>query len=254
MRRPADGVLDEVDIPKLAATVEDFKLPVDEAAGIRSAGGVLTVGSRAEEVNRGIYARLAVMRRIADAFEPGLTQSFAPNQRRTGWTWANAREATPQLLGLLRAQAELDEMLGPQGPELYAARLHSWVWSAAESLWSDGHYRAAVQTAATAVDSHLQAKLGRYDTGGSDLVTQAFTLDVPTSGRPRLRFDRFTEGSPSYRDAHEGAMAFGRGCMMAIRNLVTHLTDELDEQVALEQLAALSVLARWIDEAERIDG
>lgn len=38
--------------------------------------------------------------------------------------------------------------------------------------------------------------------------------------------------------------------MMAIRNLATHDLNEPDEQVALEQLAALSVLARWIDDAK----
>jgi len=38
--------------------------------------------------------------------------------------------------------------------------------------------------------------------------------------------------------------------MEGIRNISTHVTNEPDEQAALEQLAALSVLARWIDEAE----
>jgi Protein of unknown function (Hypoth_ymh) len=37
--------------------------------------------------------------------------------------------------------------------------------------------------------------------------------------------------------------------MMLIRNPASHYTAELDEQVALERLAALSVLARAIDEA-----
>lgn len=41
-------------------------------------------------------------------------------------------------------------------------------------------------------------------------------------------------------------MAFGRGCMMRIRNLYTH-GQEPSEQEALEALAALSLLARWCD-------
>ena len=40
------------------------------------------------------------------------------------------------------------------------------------------------------------------------------------------------------------------GCEKGIRNLVTHGGRKPDEQTALEMLAALSLLARWIDEVE----
>lgn len=49
-------------------------------------------------------------------------------------------------------------------------------------------------------------------------------------------------------------MHYGRGCMMRIRNLVEHHHDELPEQEALECLASLSLLARWIDEAVVVEG
>ena len=81
------------------------------------------------------------------------------------------------------------------------------------------------------------------------MVTQAFSIKPPTLDQPRLRFQQFNPASDDWRSAHEGAMYFGRGCMMGIRNLVAHRSDELSEAVAIEQLAALSVLARWIDEA-----
>ncbi len=38
--------------------------------------------------------------------------------------------------------------------------------------------------------------------------------------------------------------------MQGIRNIATHNLKEPDEQEALELLAALSVLARWIERAE----
>ncbi|MEU1550888.1 TIGR02391 family protein [Nocardia sp. NPDC005745] len=44
----------------------------------------------------------------------------------------------------------------------------------------------------------------------------------------------------------------GAGCFAAIRNPIGHLPNdevELDEQSALERLCALSLLARWIEEA-----
>jgi len=49
-----------------------------------------------------------------------------------------------------------------------------------------------------------------------------------------------------------GALSFGVGCFQAIRNRVGHLPDErhtLTEQDALQRLAALSLLARWIEQA-----
>jgi Protein of unknown function (Hypoth_ymh) len=51
----------------------------------------------------------------------------------------------------------------------------------------------------------------------------------------------------------QGALSFGVGCFQAIRNPVGHLLShqhELTEQEALERLAALSLLARWIEQAE----
>ncbi len=50
-----------------------------------------------------------------------------------------------------------------------------------------------------------------------------------------------------------GAMHFGMGCFMAIRNPIGHLPHEhheITEQGVFEQLAAWSLLARWIERAE----
>jgi hypothetical protein len=51
----------------------------------------------------------------------------------------------------------------------------------------------------------------------------------------------------------QGVSDFGAGCFSAIRNPLGHRPNEeveLDEQTALERLAALSLLVRWIDEAQ----
>jgi hypothetical protein len=56
-------------------------------------------------------------------------------------------------------------------------------------------------------------------------------------------------------DANEAVLInrFGSGCFMALRNPAAHQhdddKDELSEQEGLEQLAAFSILARWIDAA-----
>jgi uncharacterized protein (TIGR02391 family) len=151
---------------------------------------------------------------------------------------------------VLRDAQEVAEILGPSGPRLSASELHPTVWSAAARLWDDGHYRQAVESAATAVDDALRAKLGRSDIRGSALIEQAFTRNDPEPANPPLRFTNIDpKDEKTWNDAHIGAMHFGKGCMMAIRNLVAHDPNEIDPQDALEQLAALSILARWIDRA-----
>ncbi len=46
-------------------------------------------------------------------------------------------------------------------------------------------------------------------------------------------------------------MVFADGCYTAIRNPAAHeVQEELTEDEALEQLAAFSVLARWVDQAK----
>ncbi|MFF8919054.1 TIGR02391 family protein [Streptomyces sp. NPDC015032] len=56
--------------------------------------------------------------------------------------------------------------------------------------------------------------------------------------------------SSLWRSQHEGAAAFARGVYVAIRNPIAHeLGDELKEHEALEQLAAFSLLARWVDDS-----
>jgi hypothetical protein len=52
------------------------------------------------------------------------------------------------------------------------------------------------------------------------------------------------------RSLHEGASAFAVGCYRVIRNPAAHIPlGELSEVEALEQIAAFSVLARWVDAA-----
>lgn len=62
------------------------------------------------------------------------------------------------------------------------------------------------------------------------------------------------DGSKTYENLHRGVRAFAEGLYSAIRNPGMHDgADEITEQKALEQLAAFSILARWVEEAY-IDG
>lgn len=200
---------------------------------------------------KAITALVPAMEAIAEAVDQRLANLLmTPYPGAYAWTWTNARDATIQLIGKLEHQDEVAAMLGPQGPTLQAQGLHQWVWEAAARLWGDDHRREAVRAAGEMITLQLQAKLDRRDIGGTDLVTQAFNSADPKPDAPRLRFAGLQQGTKPFTDAHDGAMFFGKGCFMAIRNPATHTLDNLGEQEGLEFLASLSVLARWIETAD----
>ena len=164
--------------------------------------------------------------------------------------WSRRREAAIRAREMLRREEELKENLGENAPELSAAKLHPWVWGGAKSLWQSGHYRSAVDDAIKKVNAETQNKLGRRDVGEADLFKQAFSLDPPSAGRPRLRRMQDTE-SPTYKNMQRGAMTLAEGIYAGIRNPFNHDDPkDIDEQLALEYLAAVSVLARWVDESK----
>jgi hypothetical protein len=102
-------------------------------------------------------------------------------------------------------------------------------------------------------DVQLPAKLGRSDLTGTALATSAFNPKPSSPTEPRLRVTVVARTDPSWDDAQEGAFNFGRGLAQGIRNLFAHGLHEPDEQDALEQLAALSLFARWIAGSVRVD-
>ena len=74
-------------------------------------------------------------------------------------------------------------------------------------------------------------------------------MDLPTNGKSRLRRMK-PDASDTYKSVQRGAMALAEGIYAGIRNPLNHQEPtDIDEQVALEYLAALSVLARWVDDS-----
>lgn len=197
---------------------------------------------------------------IARGVDPaGTAERFGPDGppgRR--WRWTSAMEATQRLVGRLRDMNLRSEILGPVGPLLAANRLHPWVWNAAVDRWASGHWADAVGAAARAVEELTQQQSGLSSTSGPGLFSLLFSTEPPAPDKPRLRFADIAEmsgdgkTSQKWTSAHDGAAAFGRGCAQGIRNMQAHGTAELSEQEAIEYLAALSVLARWVDAAELV--
>lgn len=152
-------------------------------------------------------------------------------------------------LAVVKTQAETREKLGTTAPTMKADALHPTIWNAAAGRWESGHYSDAVQRAATALSGHIKDLTGRYELGDSELVSQAFSLSPAQSGKPRLRWPG-QDDDLTVKSMRVGILSMSQGAFAAIRNTATHTTDELPKQEALEQLATLSTLARWIDRCE----
>ena len=133
---------------------------------------------------------------------------------------------------------------------LQVANLHPWVATPALPLFQDEHWFAAVTAAADNVRARWKKSLGSE----IDDLPSTFSPQDPKEGRPRMRFARYdrNEDEQAWINAHEGAMHFARGCIMRIRNLYKYQSRDqgISPSMALETLAALSLLSRWIGEAE----
>lgn len=167
------------------------------------------------------------------------------------WQW-DVEVAIRQTLNLLEHRAEVQKYLGTDGPVMQVNQLHPVVWNAAKDLWRDEHYGQSVSRAATFLNAHIQDKSGRTDISDKNLMTQVFNPDPPKAGSPRLHW-RGDVSDETLSSMREGLQKFAMGASQAIRNPAAHGTDEVPKQVALERLAALSVLARWIDECDLVE-
>lgn len=188
---------------------------------------------------------------IAEVVDPqGPNDRFKPQGQ--SWKWRIAREAGERLAGVVNQPERRDALFPSRGPSLNAEGLHDWVWDAARTRWDDGYYSDAVSAAAEAVQHKARVRLGRRDLTGATLYEQAFSPNDATDKNPRLRLSHIDpEDADTWRSAHLGAMHLGSAAAMGIRNLAAHHQADLAEQEALEQLAVLSVLARWVDASER---
>ena len=188
---------------------------------------------------------LEVTKRILHRVLPGEHFDLDPMSNNE-WRW-EASTAIARALGILRNQEQILEFLGPEGPSMPVDGLHEVVWLSASALWSDGHYGAAVTRAAAFLNAHVQARSQRPDLSDKELVSQAFSPEAAKVGKPRLRWtgDVAPRTLTSMRD---GLLHYAMGVSLAIRNPSAHEPGDMSKQLAVEQLAAMSLLARWVDE------
>jgi hypothetical protein len=162
--------------------------------------------------------------------------------------WKQHREAAQRAITEIERAAEIREKLGDSAPSVSASGFHPWAWEGARSLWFSGHYREAVRAAATKINAELQNKVGRRELADTKLIQECLSDADPTPDKPRLRLEG-DDGGQTAKSFRQGVMQYGAGCFLAIRNPLSHDEGELTEQEGLEHLAALSLLARWLDGA-----
>ncbi len=202
---------------------------------------------RTNESEDEVVKRAQITEQILERVVPGWRSDIEKKDRQK---WSVHYEAAVRAREELVRADEVKQNLGENAPELSAAELHAWVWGGAKSLWQSGHFREAVEGAIKKLNAETQNKVGRRDVSETDLFKQAFSLDEPKAGKSRLRRMK-DDGSDTYKSVQRGAMAFSEGVFAGIRNPLSHEADqEFSEQAGLEYLAALSVLARWVDESE----
>lgn len=211
-----------------------------------SSGGVAFIGDFASPIGReaDIISSAQVVEQILDRVIPRWREEVQDDGKRR---WVGHRQAAIRAAAQLRRQAEISERLGDNAPSFSAAALHPWIWSAARSLWQSGHYREAVRSASVKINAEAQNKVGRRDISETDLFKQSYSNDLPKPGKPRLR-PAGDDGGKTALSLRRGVMALAEGCFSALRNPSSHDNlQELSEQEAVEQLATLSVLARFVD-------
>jgi len=164
-------------------------------------------------------------------------------------SFIQARKAIVEAIAILAQREELARITGPVGPRLSASELHPDIWGAAAGLWDNGHYRQAVQTAATALEGLLQAIAGPAEVG--EKLAGLFSTNPPGQGSPRLRLRTVDPSSKTWESAQNGAAAMVRGAFQGARNLMSHPGwPEPDASEGLEMLAVLSYVAHLIDRCD----
>lgn len=203
---------------------------------------------RAEQLYSEINSAVPTVREIVKLLAPDLVERIKPPSHMLGASGAG--DAAEQALGILRDQDEWKANLAPDAPSLVADQFHPTVWNAASAIWDTGSYRIAVLQSAVSLSTHIAAK-AISGLAERELVNEVFAPADPVSGKTRLHFPG-DKKSKTWRSRQDGLHLLAQGAFAGIRNVATHTGGEWTEQVALEQLAVLSVIARWTDETELV--
>lgn len=226
----------------------DAFLSTTEQVEYDSSGEVFMFGTHMRGTEMEASQRAHVVEQILDRATPAWSKGRPESDSDYSWL----RDQAARAKAALQRSVELAENLGDDAPDMDAANLHPWAWENGRSYWNTGHFHQTVMQAAIRINAETQAKLGRMDVSETALFNEAFSLDSPKQGFHRLRLMK-DDGGKTYQNIHRGARSFADGLYTAIRNPGMHQPSPQsggEEQLALEQLAAFSLLARWVDQSD----
>ncbi len=218
--------------------LRDYRLQLRLAGDNRSLGQPHDPAEAMETANRMLTKVNAIMRMLLPDTEPISGSSVSDHE-----AGLDRVLRVEDILGDWDEMAEDDGETVQFGMPLNA--LDVVVLEAARQDWYHGKWRDAVANAAAKLNRFTQDRLGRYDISDSALMAEAFSPEDPKVGKPRLRcpgnFD-----SETIKSMQNGAHLLAMGTMKAIRNPAVHWTGNGNPVSAGEQLAVLSVIARWV--------
>jgi hypothetical protein len=251
IRRFISGPVHHGDVAKMdvewAINEIELLLHATDQVAYDNDGGVFIIGTHMRASDTEAAQRAHVVELILDRTLQGWRKDRPGKD--SAYTWL--REWAARAKAALQRSGELADKLGDDAPDMDAANLHPWAWENGRSYWNTGHYHQAVMQAAIRINAETQAKLARMDVSEVALFNEGFSPDPPKPGVSRLRL-MTDDGSRTYQNLHRGARAFADGLYTAIRNPGMHMPPPSgggEEQLALEQLAAFSLLARWVAQA-----
>jgi uncharacterized protein (TIGR02391 family) len=123
--------------------------------------------------------------------------------------------------------------------------LHPAVADAASELYHNGHYANAIEDAVKALNNLVRLKSGE-ELDGSALMERVFS-----PGSPLLKFNELADRSDV--DEQKGFMMMFSGAVAGLRNPRAHKLIKDDAERALEFIAFVSLLAKLLDNATKVN-
>jgi len=230
-----------MDLDRIERTLIDFETALDKASALRP-----NIPAQNQ-----VKLKAALVRLILESLEPGL------GDFKMGGTagWARAREASVHGRGLVSVMRQGTDWFTPNAPALRASDMHPLVWPLARTFWVMKAWPQAVETSYRAIQTNVQIRVGRTDVDGVALFNLAFGLKEVADGIRLWRpGDRSTE---TWKSKQQGLLSLSQAVALGIRNVITHAphgTLNMKPIEALEMLATLSLLAKWVDDTEAVGG
>jgi uncharacterized protein (TIGR02391 family) len=133
-----------------------------------------------------------------------------------------------------------------RGPVTLATdELHPVIRDACAKRFADGYFAEGVWKAGLALLDFVRTRTGRSELDGDALMGAAFGANAPLLRVAEL-------ATETGRNLQRGALFLGQGIVAGIRNPLSHSHVDLTVSEAMERVAAMSLLARWIEASEGI--